>query len=184
MMSLAGLLGTACAHRAPGPAPAAAPLAISPVPPVDSVEEGLVITQEPKWIRVKALSIEAVFPAMTIDSFRLAYRSHYAETSLSLKERLRRRPSTTALPPKVLHDVVQCIVIEWFYFYNINKREVRVSKRDLSHPQTYQTVRRVIAKTFPLDTPEHTGICASLLDMTERQFLDWERSNDQQEALF
>jgi len=151
---------------------------------MDSVEEGLVITQEPKWIRVKALSTEAVFPATTIDQFRLAYRSHHAETSLSLTERLRRRPSRTALPPKVLHDVVQHIVIDWFYYYNINKLEMRVSKQDLSHPQTYQIVRQVIAKTFPLDTPEHTGICASLLDMTERQFLDWERSHDQWEAAF
>jgi len=154
------------------------------LPPVDSVEEGLVITQEPKWIRVKALSIEAVFPAMTIESFRLAYRRDYAETRLTLEERLRRRSATTALPPEVLHDVVQHIVVHWFYSYNINKREVRVSKQDLSHPQTNQDVREVIAKTFPPDTPEHTGICASLLDMTERQFLDWERSDDQWRASF
>jgi hypothetical protein len=84
----------------------------------------------------------------------------------------------------VLHDLVQHIVIHWFYFYNINKLEVGVSKRDLSHPQTYRIVRQVIAKTFPRDTPEHTGICASLLDMTEREFLDWDRSHDQWEATF
>ena len=56
--------------------------------------------------------------------------------------------------PKVLHDVVQHIVIHWFIYYNLNKREVHVSKRDLSHPQTLPNPQRMVTsrRTFPFDT--------------------------------
>jgi hypothetical protein len=198
VVGFVALMSSACAHRRSSPAaappapvtpplvasaptaptpPVADPLAIAPVPPVGSLEDDLVITQESERIRVKALSTEAVFKGLTIDEFRVAYRSFYTGTRGKLEERWRRKPAGTALPSAALNDIAQQIVIHWFYFYNVNKLEVRVKERDLSHPETYRIVQQVIAKTFPQDTPEHTATCAALLDMTEHQFLDWERAD-------
>jgi hypothetical protein len=145
--------------------------------PVLDAEDGLTFTDEGKWIRAKGPFTNAVFPGQTINELRDLYRRDYQFVRARFEPRWRARKGPT-ISQGAFHGLVQVIVIYWLYVRNINYGTLEVREADLSHPSTWWQVSQVVAREYVPKTPEHVAVCASLLGITEAEFVEWDRLDE------
>src|SRR5262245_65422985 len=115
--------------------------------------DGLVVARDPAYRGLRATSphVNAVFPGQT-DPVRFVRR--YEAAWLAVMDVFRPRwaeyRGADNISEAALAALVQEIVIDWFYFHNINYRRVRIRTgrffNDLTHPQTYRLVQRAAGR--------------------------------------
>jgi hypothetical protein len=65
------------------------------------------------------------------------------------------------------------VCLHWMCFYNMNKLPVRISKRDLDHPQTRQIVHGLAGKKFGFDSDQATALAAKACGHSTEYFKAW-----------
>ena len=138
--------------------------------------DGLVVARDPAYHGLRATSpnVNAVFPGQT-DPARFVRRYEVARHAVMAVYRQRWEAYSGAdnISEAALDALVQEIVIDWFYFHNINYRRVRIRTgrwfNDLTHPQTYRLVQRAAGRG---------DLGAALAGLTPAEWEQWARGND------
>ena len=65
------------------------------------------------------------------------------------------------------------VCLHWMYFYNLNKLPVRITKKDLDHPQTRQIVHRFAGKKFGFESDQAVALAAKVCGHGAEEFKGW-----------
>jgi hypothetical protein len=82
-------------------------------------------------------------------------------------------PKPLSFSPEEQSCLCRKVALHWMYFYHFNKMPMKVGKRDLEHPQTYQIVHQFAGDKLGHNTPEAAALAAKCLGMTVEYFNGW-----------
>jgi hypothetical protein len=151
--------------------------------------DGLTVTPEPQGLRAVGAHTNALFEKQhDADAFIARYRKALRKLENVLRPRWAAFDGTK-LSEEQLADLLQRIVIHWFYYYNINYGRLKIRAGtwvwdDLKHPQTYLIVQQVAGERVPRGEAGHDELCAALLGIGPDEYRRWAKGNDAFESMW
>ena len=134
-------------------------------------DDGVILTQEGDATRLRAGKKNVLFRKRTPEEIRKEYlksikfvREQFEDQWCNVDSELTRDD---------FFDLTQEIALHHMYFYVVNEFRVRITKKDLSHPQTNSMVWSFMKKKFS-DQPDRVNPnCAAFLGISETNFSAW-----------